>query len=93
MTEIRARCIEIRDNTHSDDTRLLYIHVTIHKKIMHNALKNIFELRTPLPTTTFELLSSKFHTQLVLNSESESLKFTMVPYLSGASLSCMNVSV
>ena len=30
--------------------------MTLHEKTMHNALKNIFELRPPLPTTTFELL-------------------------------------
>ena len=34
--------------------------VTVHKKTMHNALKTIFELRPPLPTTTFVLCSSKF---------------------------------
>ena len=33
-----------------------YLFVTVHEKTMHNALKEIFELRPPLPTTTFELL-------------------------------------
>ncbi len=31
-------------------------YVTLHEKTKHNARKNFFELRPPLPTTTFELL-------------------------------------
>ena len=31
-------------------------YVTVHEKTMHNALEKVFELRPPLPTTTFELL-------------------------------------
>ena len=38
------------------DLDIRVIIVTVHEKTMHNALKKIFELRPPLPTTTFELL-------------------------------------
>ena len=36
--------------------RFFCINVTVHKETMHNALEKIFELRPPLPITTFELL-------------------------------------
>ncbi len=34
----------------------VHIYVTFHDKTKHNALTTDFELRPPLPTTTFELL-------------------------------------
>ena len=39
-----------------DGTRKCNTYVTVHEKTKHNALKIIFELRRPLPTTTFKLL-------------------------------------
>ena len=40
----------------STTMRQLKANVTLHEKTMHNALTTDFELRPPLPTTTFELL-------------------------------------
>ena len=34
-------------------------YVTLHEKTKHIALKMIFELRRPLPTATFELVSQQ----------------------------------
>ena len=39
---------------------IMYIYVTVHDKTNHIAVKMIFELRRPLPKSTFELRLEKF---------------------------------